>query len=429
MHQRSKFVAALLLTGAFAACATSPHHHPGSVPPPPTAPKVIYLQHGDRNPAQAPDLRWVPAVVPVQVDSAQRGYSTRVTVNQEMSWTERVAFEDTRFEYREVEADYTCYEYVCRGGSGKSELWDAYFAAPRNRKAKALADAIQGIGAVSAEALVTKDYFRSKPRSWQEFTHEINRAARNGVIKKSVATQVIHTHRAANLAQLGYAAGSCSERAMMCTAWVERLVPVSFTNYRNEVRKRVVASRDYEVAVSISNSKLLSTEQEQVQIEIDENGRLVSSEASGALNRYALSATQQGGRVAVSMTGVQRYLREVNANAVRQDSFVLFNGTPVFTIDVDPSVLPTSEDSNSQLVLDYAVMTCETNWIGTCKLTRDYMTLRKESKPLTQSRTSFSVDVPGRSLKAWIEYSVSRRNSAFFSDRATPKRKTDTVKK
>lgn len=424
MSIRNSFLLLPILGAFTVSCASSPPSQNVAAPAG-NGPNVIYLKEGDRVPAQSPTLAWVPTVVTLNVSGADSNANIDVAVNQEMSWTERESFEDTRFEYREVEAPGTCYEYTCRGGTGKSELWNAFYSAPRAQKPAALARAIKGIGQPSAEALVNSGYFGSKPRSWQDFAAEIKRAGDRGVIQKSAATAVTSTYRAENLVNLGYAADSCSERAYACTVWVDRLMPVRFTNYRDVVRRKIVATRLYKVTALVSNARLLSTERETVSFRVDENGAVLESEVSSTYNRYAVVTTPAGtGNVRVALTGVQRFLRDLSANVVRKDSFETVNGTPTFTLDIDASFVPNQEDPNSQLVLDYKLMGCKTI-LGIC---RAHQTLKTESKPLSQSRTAFAVDIPD-GLKTWIEYTVARRNSAYFNDKPTPSRETSTVRR
>ncbi|MBO9665998.1 MAG: hypothetical protein J7501_04235, partial [Bdellovibrio sp.] len=137
-----------------------PHIHPG----------YVYLTKEDRAPAEAPVLKWRPATASLEVTSDAARGTKQVEVNQEMIWKELEYYNDTRMEYQEIDVLGSCSDFVCSKASGQSAAWDKYFAAPRERKAAALNEAIQGIGEVSATNLVAKGYFRAKPNSWTEFS-------------------------------------------------------------------------------------------------------------------------------------------------------------------------------------------------------------------------------------------------------------------
>ena len=94
-------------------------------------------------------------------------------------------------------------------------------------------------------------------------------------------------------------------------------------------------------------------------------------------------------------------------------------------MDVDPNYIPNNEDPNSQLVVDYTVKTCDLNWIGLCKWGA-YKAVKVSSVIVTQQRTQVSVELP-KSVKGWIEYTVSRRNSQFFNPEVV-NRTSDSLK-
>lgn len=424
MSNRNSFLL-LPLIAVLAACASSPSND-AEIVAGPQGPNVIFMQEGDRVPATAPTLAWVPATVTVEVkESGQWRDQQEIEVLKEMSWTEKVPYPDTRWEPQDVQVAATCSDYTCRSAGGKSELWNAFYSASQGRKAAALDRAVKGLGAASSTALVNAAYFGKKPRTWTDFVNELNRAGDNGIIQKSAVGAATQTYRSENLVNLGYAAENCTERQYSCNVWVNKLVSVPFTNYRDVVKKQVVERRKYTVSLLVSNAKLMSFESEKVSFLIDENGALVDKEANGTYNRYVLVSTPAApGQLQIAVAGVQRFLRDLPANAIVRDTFEFNGGSPVFTLDFDPAYLPDADEPVSQLVLNYRLLGCQT-FLGVCKKTE---TLKAESRPLSQSRTSITMEIPIE-MKTWVEYSLVRKNSEYFSDKPTRERETSTLRR
>lgn len=386
---------------------------------------VIYLKKGDRDPASAPQLLWQPGAVRIAVGSSNASGNANVDVNQEMIWKEMESFQDYRNEYREYEVPGQCSDFVCTAAPVKSPAWDAYFAASRDRKAAALANAIQGIGNASAEALVARKYFPVMPKSWSAFAQEINRAADAGVIKKSVATTVLNNYKYENFTNLGYGRESCREEVRQCTYVISKLVQVPFMNQREVERRRVVATKSFSVAISVSDAVLMATEKDVVTLKINENGQVTDVDTSG-YNRYALvSQSVDGQKVTVALKSASRVLRDLPNNVVRQDAYQLVNDKPYLVLDVDPAYIPGADDPNSQLVIDYTVRTCKYGWTGLCGIGWDKTLM--SSAPITAARSTLPMIVAPQH-KSDVVYTISRKNSRFFNDKGTSERSTETVK-
>lgn len=387
--------------------------------------KVTYLKKGEREPAQAPQLVWRPASLTMQVTTKSNSGSANVDVNQEMIWTEQETFQDTRNEYREYEVPGQCSDFVCTAGSSKSILWDNYFSAAKERKSAALASAIQGIGDASAQALIAKRFFASKPATWQAFAAEINRAAQAGVIQKNVATTVLTTYKYENISNLGYARESCREVVTSCNLVISKLVSVPFMNTRPVERRRVVATKTFNVTVQVTNAILMSNETDKLTIRISDDGTVANIDVNG-YNRYSLvSQNVVGTNVSLVIRSDSRIQRDLPNNVVRQDSYQLVGSTATFVLDIDPQYLPTSEDPNSQLVVDYKVRTCEYGWTGLCGIGWDIQEIA--SAPITSSRLTIPMNIKPKH-KTDIQFTVVRRNSKFFNDRGTSERSTENVK-
>ena len=386
---------------------------------------IIYLNPTDRNPAAAPDLRWVPAEITLQATSGGGEITKSVQVEQVMSWTETETFTDTRMEYQDIRIDGNCSDFQCSAGAGKSALWDAYFSAPAEKKVAALNMAIQGIGDESAKALVAQGYFKSKPKSWDEFSRVINKAAEANVIKRSVATSVLTRYRYENIGNLGYDRGACQETTRQCSLYVSRLEPVKFTNTREVKKYRVISAKSFDVKIVVTGSVLLPIERDVLTIKVDENGKVVDFDVEG-YNRYSITTQSATGQnVAVQLHADSRILRDLSSNIIRQDAYQLIGGKANFILDVDSQYIPGQEDPNAQLVVDYMVHTCEYGWTGLCF--SSWKNLKMGSAQIKSARTIISVDVPKKN-KSEIVYRVSRKNSRYFNDNPTSERASQNVK-
>ncbi|MFS4457766.1 hypothetical protein [Bdellovibrio sp. HCB2-146] len=419
-----RFFGSVLVVTLALGCSHSPKNEAPALTP--SYSSFSYLKKGDREPASAPQLLWRPGKASFTLSSASGSGKATVDVNQEMVWMDTEYFQDYRNEYREVVVPGYCSDFQCTsGGKAQSSLWDSYFSAPGNIKARALSNAIQGIGDASAEALVKRGYFRSKPKTWSEFSAEINRAANADVIKKSVATNVLGQYKYANIANLGYNAGSCREITTSCDTYISQLVQVPFTNSRQVERRRIENVKRFEVNVTFTDAVLMATESDTITLKIDENGRLIDIDTQG-YNRYSLvNQSTDGKNINLQIKSDSRILRDLSNNVLRQDSYQLVSDEPTFVLDVDPAYIPGSDDPNAQLVVDYFVRTCEYGWTGFCGPGWNKQAMA--SAPIKESRTVIRVSVP-KKHKSDILYTISRRNSRFFNDKATSERSTSTVK-
>ena len=433
MKKNASYLALLALVG----CAGSPQHTSENfsgpiVLPASSQPQVVWLKEGDRTPASTPVIQWNPTVIPVEIRGNHEQKSLVVTVNQEMSWTESEPYNDVKMEYREVEVPSTCAELLCTstGGAGKSENWNRFYnASGVAAKAQALADAIVGVGVPSAQALIANRYFSSKPRSWDDFAAEIRRAAVSGVIRQSVVTEVIYNHRMENALALGYGQDSCREVVRSCSVWQSKLVAIPFINYRKVTKKRLISSRQFNVDITIKGAKLLSFEKDNLQIAINEDGKMLDNDGNGGLNRYTFTtAMDEKGHLVIDGTATTRIQRDLPSNIVRQDSYTLVGTEATFVLDVDPALIPGQEDPDAQLVVDYTVQNCEYGWTGTCGLGfSSWKNFKVASQQIKEGRTVIATGLPVHN-HGQVVYTVTRRNSVYFSNKSTSSRETESLK-
>ncbi|MBO9665997.1 MAG: hypothetical protein J7501_04230, partial [Bdellovibrio sp.] len=256
----------------------------------------------------------------------------------------------------------------------------------------------------------------------------LKRAADAGVIKKSVATNVLTNYRYENISNLGYAQGTCKEVVRQCTVTISKLEPVTFRNSRIVEKRKILEenTKKFDVNIEVLGALLLPTEKDVVTLEINENGAVALQDSNGN-NRYSIVAMDVQGKVInVQVKADSRVLRNLSNNVVRQDSYKLIGDKATFILDVDPAFVPGQEDPNSQLVIDYIVHVCEYGWTGTCGFS-SWKSLKMDSATITTSRTILTIDVPKKN-KSEIVYTITRKNSRFFNDKSTSSRSTENVK-
>lgn len=370
--------------------------------------------------AAEPTEFWRPARFNVIVNGPQIRQTYSANVQRELHWTETVPYTAYRTEVREVLERTTCYKTECTGGSGKSPYWDAFFSAPKYEKADKLADAIQGVGKKSAEALVEYNVFSSKPRTWAQFADKIQSAADDSIIQKSVASQVLNKYREENLSRLGYEANMCTVKSYPCDQWVSQEVQVPYVAYREEQRSRVLEVLRRVVNVEVNGARLLPNEQDVVSVSIGRNDA-VSVDQSNTANHYqVISSTSGDGSILLQFNQDARRKVQLPTNVVRNAYYGLFSGNQsVFTLDIDPAYLVDQNDPQSQLVLSYTVKVCTVGWTGYCSLFADWEDLGSATAVIGNARTQIPVNVPFKK-RAKIVYSLTRTNSEFYNNIGTP---------
>lgn len=396
------------------------------VQPNPGKENVYYLKPGEREPAQAYDLVWHPAVFTLNVTRSSESFNASGKITQEMVWKETVTEYENKWVEKEREVPGICSRAMCPQASGQSELWTAYFNAPKEKKADALAKAIEGIGDISAKALVEKGYFRTKPRSWEEFANEIDRAAGAGVIRKNVATMVVENHQAENINKLGYKMEACTIQKYSCDKTITERVLQRIPHPKTVEKRRIVQQRPVDATIKVNGAKLLSWEKDQLMIVIDEEGH-ASIDGSG-FNRYQI--TKQSGfanNIYLDITADGRVLRDLPGNVVLRDSYEVIGGKATFSVELDPKYMVEAQnDPNAQFVIDYQVNVCEYGWSGTCGFS-SWKKISATTAVLTSPRTTVTVDVPVKN-KSYIAYRVSRQSSDFFNSKPTYERSTESIK-
>ncbi|KYG63823.1 hypothetical protein AZI86_13460 [Bdellovibrio bacteriovorus] len=422
----------VLVSGLFVSLAVLGCTHSNVQPstPPPQG-DVHYLKPGERQPAQSYELLWHPAKFAMDVTRESEAQAFKGQISQEMVWKQVVTDYTSTWEERDVEVPGMCSRVNCPPATGDSALWQAYFSATtKEKKADALAKAIEGIGEVSSKALVEKGYFRTKPRSWTEFEAEINRAAQAGVIRKNVATMVTDNYQLENVNKLGYKKEACTMIKSPCTKVISQRVEKRTPKNRTVETRQIVQSIPVELRVNVLDAKLLPWERDQLSIAVDNDMR-ASLDVNG-YNRYQIVKQEVGtvGATRVLNLNLQadsRELRDLPGNVILSDRYELIGGKATFTVELDPKYFnEIKNDPNAQFEIEYNVNTCEYGWSGTCGFS-SWKKISSTVAVLNQPKMTVVLDVPAKH-KSYVGYRIARRNSEFFNAKPTYERSSDSVK-
>lgn len=314
--------------------------------------------------------------------------------------------------------------YTCQGeGNGTSEAWDDFYESRTSeQKAKALREAIKGIGEVSAEKLVASGYFNRRPRSWSAFEAEITRAADLGVITKTVATMTIQNYAAENAKNLGYTAGAiCSFTNLDCQPAQVNETFVPCKKLEKTQQTRVVQTRNATVQVDIANSVLQRFETDSFDITVNENnGKIGLTGKSTNFNNYSFASSDnlENSNVRISVQGVSRRLVALPSQVYTSSPRVGRNasGKLVVSFAVDPKYLPGSSQSGDTLEAVVTTRTCQKGLLG-CKFgTKMVQAGQSQVFKVTNTQSVLNLDmssVAGLLIEADVE--LRRVNSPYYS--------------
>ncbi|MBN8536679.1 MAG: hypothetical protein J0M15_06475 [Deltaproteobacteria bacterium] len=312
----------------------------------------------------------------------------------------------------------TCYETTCTGSAGKSAAWDAFYSAKKEDKANRLAAAIKGVGKSSAESLLAQGFFHSKPRSWNEFKTEINRAASQGAITAQVATLVLSTYRSDNMANLGYSGGctstpyACDEVRVIREGYY---VPQTCDN----AMEQVIDTKPMSFQFEVKNAVLLPSEQEQLTFHLSGNLNEITLDSSNYNNYQFVVNPISNNAANIDVLGSGRKQVYLPGNAFQSVQLIpVDKKAATLQVSVSPNVLPV--DATEQLMLSYEVRTCAVGWLGTCGFGWDKKQTFNGSLTTTVTNFPVSTDLaPGKKgLRMEVEVKIYKQNSIYHN--ATP---------
>lgn len=386
-------------------------------------PSARLLQPGERVPAGEPRLFWTEDYRDINVGPQGGQAELAITLNYIHEWEEPIMVPATRWENQIAVETGTCSDWDCSqaGGGGSSPLWDAFYSARGPNKARALAEAVKGVGVPTAEKLIQANVFLRKPRSWEAFKEAVKSAERAGHIDGNIVYQVTVKYANENLVALGYTQTSCRPYSYACPVWVEKLVPIQYMRPDVETRRTVRETYPRMVQLTVREPKLQAFEQDRIRVIVGREPNNVRVQVDG-YTRYNQQMSLQGDIARVELVGTDRIRVGLPNSSITRATYQLRSNKPMFTLAVDPKYIPPAGTAD-QLVLKYRVRTCKTTF-GICgKKTESAEILH----PVTGPETNIEIqNVKG--LKSVVIFSIARKNSSWYSDDFTADRETDDVK-
>ncbi len=375
-----------------------------------------------RVPAQSPIIVEEPASRTVTISRDGEIGRFSLAVAKVMRWSERVPVQRTRMELRSFVEDGYCDSYQCDSEGGQSPLWNTFYSAPKAQKPAALADAIRGIGVPSAQKLVDAGYFHRKPRTWSAFEDEVERAERSGVIDSNARYATLTKYRLDNLINLGYTETACRVVQKRCKVVVERLVPVPYTDYETRDYSKVVETIVRDVEIVVSGSRLQSFESDAATVTVGWDRDNVRVNA-GPYTRYSTQISHEGSLVRIALLGEERIPAALPASVLKSGLLALGN-PPTLKVTLDPRYVPANA-GDDQMVLKYTLEGCKMNIFGGCL---GMKVMDQGVVPVTGELVSVPMTKAMKGYKMQAKYSVSRRNSVFYTNGYIAERETDDIK-
>jgi hypothetical protein len=303
-----------------------------------------------------------------------------------------------------VPRQVTCNRVDCStsSGDGSKGNWNNFFSAPRAEKPKALADSIKGVGVPTAERIIAAGFFKSKPRSWGEFSQEIVKSE-SALIRQGYQGRfselVLEKFGEENSKSLGYyLENSCQIVTYPCTVFEEIETEIFVYNIERKVE------------VKVENQVLQSFEKDSYKIKVGMDPREIEVTTAGGYNNYSFVVNAaSAGFISITLKGQGRkgvpFPLSASSVSLANDS----NGLKIVG-QVESQYLPSGDDAASTLVMVYKI--CRINWFGGC-----FSTVIINNQVITGA--AFEIKIPGSALrnntkyKVW--YTLKRVGSKYYS--------------
>lgn len=413
-------------------CASQPGNYSASsgtptVVPAPAGPQEHFLGPNDRNPAGEPRLYWRSASKTYDVKSGGLSVTDEYVVQQIMEWETRIPVIRTRMVPGWViENDAICEGYQCSNAAGgKSEAWNAFFSAPKDQKDDRLADAIKGVGQATAKKLLAAGFFRSKPRSWQAFVEEIDKAVATGVIEKGIRYQIVVQYRYENMVNLGYNASDCQTVTYRCEKVVWGLVPEQYQDVEIRTDSRVEQQRVRKINFTVREPKLQAFETERIGLTVGEGAQDIQISSSGYTKYSAPRVTQSSSDTNVEIVGEERIPVDLPSEAYAGNDFKVLNGKPTLSVRVNPKYIGQGSQTDS-LVVTYFVQTCKlSRWLPGCG-TNSWVNSDMKFNAIRSSETQIEIPIE-KGFKSQVKFRISRKNSQWYNDKPLFEVESDEV--
>jgi hypothetical protein len=298
----------------------------------------------------------------------------------------------------------TCNRVDCStsSGDGSKGNWNNFFNAPRAEKPKALADSIKGVGVPTAERIIAAGFFKSKPRSWGEFSQEILKSEaaliRQGY-QGRFSELVLEKFGEENSKSLGYyLENSCQIVTYPCTVFEEVETEIFVYNIERKVE------------VKVENQVLQSFEKDSYKIKVGMDPRDIEVTTDAGYNNYSYTVNAvSSGFTSITLKGQGRKAVRFPSSASSVSLATDSNGLKIVG-QIENQYLPSGDDAASTLAIVYKV--CRINLFGGC------FSVAVEKTQVAITGRTFEVKIPGSALrknskhKVW--YEVKRLGSKYY---------------
>ncbi len=385
----------------------------------PVPQKVASESNQERDPSSIRNVRnfWESSSLSITL-----GSGTKIDQNYPVKFEHFTAYEEDKPVTRMVPVVEILWEVVrrpvlvCRSeeGRGSSPLWDAFYSARGSEKGKFLAKAIQGVGPVSASSLVEANYFDSKPRSWDDFRDEVERAAKAEVITKNVRHQILYQYRQENMTNLGYQthiSNACTYETESYLAPREVVVNRPRTTIETQTIRKLINTERANYRVKVSGQRLQSFETEVIVLNFDkESGQVGLS--STAYNNFSLSLNSN----VITVTGTGRKnIKLPSAVLPRGGTLVKGNGKARFSAPINPTFIPKTT-ADGYLLGSIRITSCRIGTFGGCSLrNRDERTEPVVVKTLVPAQVVMTHEFEIQSgRRYWVNHWVNAASSPWY---------------
>lgn len=375
-----------------------------------------FTTDGDREPAGT--LKWEGDSTAVRIQPGGGSYDVTVSPRQVESYQEAYNYTCDMYTW----GNTTCYDYECKSGAGSSDLWNAFYKAKKNDKAKALANAITGVGVSTAQKIVDAGTFGSKPRSWKEFQDSIGDVYKAGVITADQYREILGTYADQNRANLGYASEGCVPVSYSCVKYGLFSVTNGCTGY--QTKERTVSVNTLNIQVNVQDPKIQSFETDSLTVSATQDYSTVQI-SQGDKSQYMMLDKNVGNNgMAMSLKGVSRNMIDLPSSALQGVAFNDATGQSLSAIvTVDPKYIGQGED---KLMIELQLTYCQppSNWgffRGDCqgKDATAKTTLEKIYRTISQAQSTIAIpqNIP-KGTRIWVSYAIHRENSPWYNNKA-----------
>lgn len=323
-------------------------------------------------------------------------------------------------------------EYYSGDGDGN---WYGYYNVPKYKKAKALEDAILGVGPARSKVLARGRYFIPKPRSWKSFVRELRKAENQNPksLRGLVADVTGDRYRQRNMQNLGYDFGSTGDCELTVVGYEWDWVSVTDSRFvRNEsvpvkLRLRGIILDNHEtqkMKITLAHNELNDRGEYSFKLVGQSNGYQSSPHSFSVVNQFreVLSSGDEW------TPNTYKYMLDVVATRNKKRpsvgdialSFSKVPGKNAVEIKIQDKTKSTPDSLSGLAFVEVTVMKDGFMFFNS--------EIAKETFQLDPSKVGnvFRMNAKVAGKDVYIKYNVTRTNSLIYSSRASSTADTET---